>query len=249
MPIYRDKADRSVEPESRPRCELQQVSSESDSQELPGNGSEDLRCRQEFPAGDEPHPCPPWSPGDPIWYAPTLGGARYPGVVDSEPRLLGGVTWVVRLRDMCPEYGIATGRAGRTTVAAAECELHVSVRGVTHAEHSPCPNVVCAAPLTDHQSDSGRIDPAAILPPTSVCWHCGVELLAEHRHCERCPDFAVGCDNDGCEDCEAHGTEPYSECLIDSRPPHRADQQCDGLPTAGDRPAKGPLAYRAMYAE
>jgi len=153
-------------------------------------------------------PCPSWRPGDPIWYSPTLGGASYPGVVDSEPRLLGGTTWVVRLRDMCPEYGIATGRTGRTTVAAAECELHVSAS--THAEPYPWSDVVQSGPLTERQSDSGCID----LPAPSR------EL--------RCPNAARGADDSYSS---AKGAATHSG-RIDSRPEQSGAQAGDHSPNA-----------------
>jgi integrase len=114
----------------------------------------------------------------------------------------------------------------------------------------PWSGVVHTAPLTRHQSDAGRIDAQAPPPaPSTVCWHCGDCLLTDaHPHCDRCPDFAVGCDEYGCEDCEARGAEPYPECLIDSRPPPRADQLGDVLPPEGGRLAKSPLEDRARSA-
>ena len=71
-------------------------------------------------------------PGVPVWYASSPGD-EYAGVVDSEPRLLGGHTWVVNLREMEPRYR----NGSRTTVPAAACH---AIRA--RAEH--------------HEADSGR---------------------------------------------------------------------------------------------
>ena len=49
-------------------------------------------------------------------------GRRFAGVVDGEPRLLGGHTWCVHLKDMDHEYG-------RATVKAAACD-RLTPRGV-----------------------------------------------------------------------------------------------------------------------
>jgi len=56
--------------------------------------------------------------GAPVWYeASPHPGWTFAGVVDGEPRLLGGHTWVVPLREMEPRY-----RDGkRSTVPAAAC--------------------------------------------------------------------------------------------------------------------------------
>ncbi len=56
-------------------------------------------------------------PGEPVWYA-SSPGILWPAVVDGEPWKLGGHTWVVRLRDLPPEYG-AQFSFPRTTVCAA----------------------------------------------------------------------------------------------------------------------------------
>lgn len=53
-----------------------------------------------------------------VWYQSSPGPEhRYAGVVDGTPRLLGGHTWVVRLRHMDPRYR----NGDRTTVPAAAC--------------------------------------------------------------------------------------------------------------------------------
>jgi hypothetical protein len=56
--------------------------------------------------------------GSTVAYYPNEGSKTFHvGIVDSRPRLLGGVTWVVTLRDMDPTY-----RDGqRRTVPAAAC--------------------------------------------------------------------------------------------------------------------------------
>lgn len=61
---------------------------------------------------------PEWIvPGNRVWYEASPG-RFYAGTIDSEPRLLGGHTWVVHLRDMDPSY-----RDGeRSTVASAACD-------------------------------------------------------------------------------------------------------------------------------
>jgi hypothetical protein len=56
-------------------------------------------------------------PGALVWYE-SSPGRRFSAVVDEEPWLLGGHTWVTRLRELPPEY-----REGkRSTVPAAACD-------------------------------------------------------------------------------------------------------------------------------
>lgn len=68
--------------------------------------------------------------GEPVWYRVWVSrGDPFAAVVDSEPWLLGGQTWVCRLRELGPEYARATGRKpGTTIVSAAACDA-LSPRG------------------------------------------------------------------------------------------------------------------------
>lgn len=61
-----------------------------------------------------------WKVGDIVLYSPSPGRA-FGAVVDSEPTLLGGHTWVVWLKGLGREYALYTGR-NRTTVPAAACD-------------------------------------------------------------------------------------------------------------------------------
>ena len=58
-------------------------------------------------------------PGMPVWYWSTPD-IKYAATVDSEPTELGVGQWVVRLRDLDPEY-TKMHPAKRTTVPAAAC--------------------------------------------------------------------------------------------------------------------------------
>lgn len=76
---------------------------------------------------------PTWKPGDRVWYAPVAGaGPVFRAIVDGvpwDPHMCGSGVWLVRLRDLPPEYAQSTGRApGTTTVAAAEAHQHVFPR-------------------------------------------------------------------------------------------------------------------------
>lgn len=78
-------------------------------------------------------------PGRAVWYSPTLGGKQYAGFVDSAPRVLGGHTCVVSLRDMEEAYSkdCHPGGTRRTRVAAASVDC-VSPRVAPHTCAS-CP--------------------------------------------------------------------------------------------------------------
>ena len=82
-------------------------------------------------------------PGTRVQYAPSIIPGRetswFNGVVNSPPRRLGPQSeecWVVGLSQMEPAYDVATGRRGRTGVAAASVE-HVRLAPAPK-QHGPC---------------------------------------------------------------------------------------------------------------
>lgn len=58
-----------------------------------------------------------------VLYSPSLGGPKFAAVVASEPWLLGGHTWVVRLEQLGDDYCKYTSRERKSVPSAALSNL------------------------------------------------------------------------------------------------------------------------------